>query len=63
MTYPADMTLPSKDAGHASITVHGVKLKEKSDSVGHECHLLIPGVSQSDKSPAPTILMARLLAK
>jgi acetyl esterase/lipase len=44
MTYPADMTLPSKDAGHGiHHPVYGVKLKEKSDRVGHECHLLIPG--------------------
>ena len=50
MTYPGDMTLPSKDAGHGiHHPVYGVKLKEKSDKVGHECHLLIPGVSKSEK--------------
>ncbi|MFO1064150.1 MAG: alpha/beta hydrolase [Pirellulales bacterium] len=50
MTYGADMTLPSKDAGHGiHHPVYGVKLKEKSDACGHECHLSIPGVSKSDK--------------
>lgn len=65
MTYPADMTLPSKNAGHGiHHPVYGVKLKEKSDSVGHECHLLIPGVSKSDKyASAEAFLIAKLLAK
>ncbi len=50
MTYQADMDLPSRDAGHGiHHPVYGVKLKEKSDSVGHECHLLIPGYSKSDQ--------------
>jgi len=50
MTYGGDMTLPSKDAGHGiHHPIYGVKVKEKSDRCGHECHLLIPGVSQSDK--------------
>lgn len=65
MTYGGDMTLPSKDAGHGiHHPVYGVKLKEKSDSVGHECHLLIPGVSKSDKyANADAFLMDKLLAK
>ena len=50
MTYPADMTLPSKDAGHGiHHPVYGVKLKEKADAAGQECHLLIPGVSKSER--------------
>ncbi len=50
MTYGSDMTLPSKSAGHGiHHPVYGVKLKEKSDGVGHECHLLIQGVSKSKK--------------
>ena len=63
MTYPADMTLPSKDAGHdIHHPVYGVKLKEKSDKLGHECHLLIPGVSKSEKyASANDFLMAKLL--
>lgn len=49
MTYGADMALPSKDAGHGiHHPVYGVKLKEKSDKLGHECHLLIPGSSKSE---------------
>ena len=65
MTYGADMTLPSKDAGHGiHHPVYGVKLKEKSDKLGHECHLLIPGVSKSDKyATANEFLMSKLLAK
>lgn len=65
MTYGGDMTLPSKDAGHGiHHPVYGVKLKEKSDSVGHECHLLIPGHSKSDKyTSANEFLVAKLLAK
>ena len=65
MTYGNDMTLPSKDAGHGiHHPVYGVKLKEKSDSLGHECHLLIPGVSKSEKYATPKdFLMAKLLAK
>jgi acetyl esterase/lipase len=65
MTYPADMTLPCKDAGHGiHHPVYGVKLKEKSDKVGHECHLLIPGVSKSDKYATPNdFLFAKLLGQ
>jgi acetyl esterase/lipase len=65
MTYPADMTLPCKDAGHGiHHPVYGVKLKEKSDKVGHECHLLIPGYSKSDKYATPNdFLFAKLLGK
>lgn len=65
MTYGTDMTLPSKDAGHGiHHPVYGVKLKEKSDKLGHECHLLIPGVSKSDKYASTNeFLMAKLLAK
>jgi len=65
MTYGADMTLPSKDAGHGiHHPVYGVKLKEKSDKLGHECHLLIPGHSKSDKyASANEFLMTKLLAE
>lgn len=65
MTYGADITLPSRDAGHGiHHPVYGVKLKEKSDSVGHECHLLIPGTSKSDKyATVNDFLMAKLLAR
>lgn len=65
MTYGGDMTLPSKDAGHGiHHPVYGVKLKEKCDSVGQECHLVIPQVSKSDKyANANAFLMDKLLAK
>lgn len=50
MTYGSDMTLPSKSAGHGiHHPVYGVKMKEKADKVGVECHLLINGVSKSEK--------------
>lgn len=50
MTYSSDMTLPSKDANHGiHHPVYGVKMKEKCDSVRQECHLLIKGVSDSQK--------------
>lgn len=63
MTYGGDMTLPSKDAGHGiHHPVYGVKLKEKADQVGVECHLLIPGHSKSEKYPNPNaFLMEKLL--
>jgi arylformamidase len=50
MTYGSDMTLPSKSAGHGiHHPVYGVKMKEKADKAGVECHLLIKGVSASKK--------------
>lgn len=65
MTYGGDMTLPSKDAGHGiHHPVYGVKLKEKADEAGAECHLEIPKVSQSEKfANAQEFLLAKLLAK
>ena len=64
MTYKSDMTLPSKDAGHGiHHPVYGVKLKEKADKAGQECHLLIPGVQKSEKYPNEfDFLTAKLLA-
>jgi hypothetical protein len=65
MTYEADMTLPSKDAGHGiHHPVYGVKMKEESDKLGHECHLLIPDISKSQQYANPNeFLMAKLIAK
>lgn len=64
MTYGGDMTLPSKDAGHGiHHPIYGVKMKEKADQVGHECHLLIPDVSKSEKyTNAREFLVDKLLA-
>lgn len=64
MTYSNDMTLPSKNAGHGiHHPVYGVKMKEKCDSVGQECHLLIGGVSKSDQyTSSNAFLFDKLLA-
>ncbi len=64
MSYGNDMTLPSKDAGHGiHHPMFGVKLKEKSDQEGHECYLLIPGVSKPQKyANAEAFLSDKLLA-
>ena len=64
MTYGGNMKLPSVDAGHGiHHPVYGVKLKEKADAAGQECHLLIPGVSKSDKyADVNAFLFDKLLA-
>lgn len=64
MHYGGDMTLPSTSAGHGiHHPVLGVKMKEKADRVGHECHLVVPGVSRSPSyADATAFLMAKLLA-
>jgi sugar lactone lactonase YvrE/acetyl esterase/lipase len=50
MTYGGNMKLPSLSAGHGiHHPVYGVKMKEKADKAGQECHLLIPGHSKSDQ--------------
>jgi len=52
MTYGNNMKVPSENAGHGiHHPVYGVKMKEKCDEVGMECHLLISGVSTSGKYP------------
>lgn len=54
MTYGNNMKLPSQSAGHGiHHPVYGVKMKEKADRVGQECHLLIKGVSKSKKYQSP----------
>jgi acetyl esterase/lipase len=64
MTYGPNMKLPSEDAGHGiHHPVYGVKMKEKSDRLSHECHLLIPGHSKSEKyATASEFLIEKLLA-
>jgi arylformamidase len=64
MTYGNDMTLPSKNAGHGiHHPIYGVKMKEKADRVGHECYLLIQGVSKPEKyATAEAFLTAKLLS-
>ena len=65
MTYGNNMTLPSEDAGHGiHHPVYGIKVKEKADRLGHECHLLIEGVSKSAQyAGAMEFLMAKLLGR
>jgi acetyl esterase/lipase len=65
MTYGNNMKLPSETAGHGiHHPVYGVKMKEKADRVGCECHLLIPGISESeDYSSANEFLLDKLLSK
>ena len=53
-------TVPAWKAGLARAVI----TPEKSDCVGHECHLVIPGASKSDKyKSANEFLMAKLLEK
>ena len=64
MSYTNNMKLPSENAGHG---IHhgeyGVKMKEKCDAAGQECHLLIEGVSASEKYKSPNeFLIDKLLA-
>ena len=64
MSYDGNMTLPSENAGHGiHHPVFGIKLKEKADKAGMECHLLIPGTSKSEKyKDGNDFLMDKLLA-
>ena len=64
MTYGNNMKLPSENAGHGiHHPVYGVKMKEKADSCGVECHLLISGVSESIKYKSSSeFLFDKLLA-
>ncbi|WP_146518473.1 alpha/beta hydrolase [Stieleria varia] len=62
MSYGGDMSLPSKNAGHGiHHPVYGVKMKEKCDSVGQECHLLISGQEKPQYASAQEFLMDKLL--
>jgi acetyl esterase/lipase len=64
MTYGNNMKLPSENKSHGiHHPVYGVKMKEKADKAGHECYLLIKGVSKSDKYDSPNaFLFDKLLA-
>lgn len=62
MTYNLSMALPSEDAGHGiHHPVYGVKMKEKADRVGHETHLLVDGVSKSEKYASPQEFLMDIL--
>lgn len=62
MTYDRMLALPAVDASHAiHHPVYGLKLKEKSDAVGHECHLLITSVRGADSEPSAFDFLIRKL--
>ncbi len=50
LSYRGDTSLPSRNAGHG---IHhpmlGIKLKEKADKLGVECHLAVPKLSRSPR--------------
>ncbi len=66
MSCDADQTVPARNASHGiHHPVFGIKLKEKADRVGMECHLLIgkgQGAKTSRYSSAAEFLEAKLLA-
>ena len=64
MACSAEMDLPARSSGHGiHHPLHGVKLKERSDAVGHECHLLVPGWSESKRYADGTdFLLDKLLS-
>jgi acetyl esterase/lipase len=64
MSYDHNMTLPSQNPGHGiHHPFYGVKLKERADQLGVECHLLIEGVSKSERYASPQdFLVDKLLA-
>ena len=63
MSYDNNMTLPSENPGHGiHHPLFGVKLKERADALGVECHLLIEGVSSSERYGSPReFLLDKLL--
>lgn len=63
MTYNQSMDLPSTSPGHGiHHPVYGVKLKEKADALGVECHLLVEGVDSSSPYASPReFLLDKLL--
>lgn len=65
MSCSAETNLPCRDAGHGiHHPLFGLKLKERSDQVGHECHLVVPGVCGSKEYiDENAFLIARLLMK
>jgi arylformamidase len=64
MVYDADVSLPAKNASHA---IHhpfmGIKLRERADAVGMECHLVIAGQADSKGNSDPfEFVVSKLLA-
>ena len=64
MACSAEMDLPARNSGHGiHHPLHGVKLKDRSDAVGHECHLFVPGWSETKRYADGTdFLLDKLLS-
>lgn len=64
MTYSHPSTLPATNANHGiHHPAHGLKMKEKADELGVECHLAIKNERKSDKYKNDTeFLIEKLLA-
>ena len=64
MSYGNDMTLPSKDSGHGiHHPVYGIKMKERADQIGVECHLQIEGVTEAKYANPEQFLLDLLLKR
>ena len=62
MTYDQDMELPARNPGHGiHHPLFGVRLKERADALGVECHLLAEGVEPGTYGSAQDFLMDKLL--
>lgn len=63
LTYGHPMTLPAESAGHGiHHPMFGIKLKEKSDQLGHECHVLVrDGPNYSEYDSHEQFLIDKLL--
>lgn len=50
MTCSAETDLPARNAGHGiHHPIHGIRMHDAARAIGHDCHLVVPGVSQSTK--------------
>lgn len=65
MTCDADVTVPARNASHGiHHPVYGLKIKEKADHVGMECHILIgKGPSTTSKYANATAFLDAILLK
>ena len=62
MTYDQGMALPARNPGPGiHHPLFGVKLKERADALGVECHLLAEGVEPGTYGSAQDFLMDKLL--
>jgi len=65
MTCDSDVTVPSRNASHGiHHPVYGLKIKEKADEVGMECHILLgKGPSKTSKYSSATAFLDAILLK